>query len=397
MLGKHNPFYVPILPKNHLKRKVGTIMSVRKDSERGTWFYEGKIRKSDGSIKGYKKRGFKTKKQAKMAEMTFLKSIKEEHDSLTLQEVVDIYEQRLESLPIKESTLYSDLIYYNKHIKDFLGNRKVNEITPNIIEIWIGEFKEKKKDDGTSYKVNTINHAKSVLSKFMTYAKRLNLIQYNPVSAVPNLKDSNPVTTKKDSEENFWELDEYNAFMNYVDDPYWIDVFSFLFQTGVREGEMFALTWKNVNLIKGTVFIAQNISNKTRTGKYIVVSPKNERSIRTIILSEQMKEMLNKRYQHQRKKDGFNRDYYVFGDVNPLSRNKLARNLDKYIDISGVKRITPHGFRHSHASLLIYNKVDDSVIAERLGHTIEELHETYAHIYNDLRTEMKDKLDEIFK
>ena len=64
---------------------------------------------------------------------------------------------------------------------------------------------------------------------------------------MPNLKDSNPVITKKDSKENFWELHEYNAFMNNVVDPYWIDVFSFLFQTGVREGEMFALTWKNVN------------------------------------------------------------------------------------------------------------------------------------------------------
>ena len=374
---------------------MGT-MAVYKDQERNTWYYTGRIKDTKGIYHTYKKRGFKTKKQAKTAENCFLNSKKQVHESLALQEVVNIYEQRLESLPIKESTLYSDLVYYNKHIKDYLGEKKVNEITPNIVEIWLNEFKEKKKEDGTKYKIATINHGKSVLSKFMSYAKRLGQIQYNPVTAIPNLKDSDPVKTKKDSEENFWELDEYNAFMSFVDDSYWKDVFSFLFQTGVREGEMFALTWNNVNLVKGTVFIAQNISNKTKSGKYIVVSPKNKRSIRTIILSEQMKEMLNERYQHQRKKDGFNRDYYVFGDVNPLSRNKLARNLDKYIDISGVKRITPHGFRHSHASLLIYNKVDDSVIAERLGHTIEELHETYAHIYNDLRTEMKDKLDEIF-
>ena len=44
---------------------MGTIMSVRKDSERGTWFYEGKIRKSDGSIKGYKTRGFIMKNKQK--------------------------------------------------------------------------------------------------------------------------------------------------------------------------------------------------------------------------------------------------------------------------------------------------------------------------------------------
>ena len=77
--------------------------------------------------------------------MTFVKSAKEEHDSLTLQEVVDIYEQRLDSLPIKESTLYSDLVYYNKHIKDFLGDRKVNEITPNIVKSGLVNLRKRKK------------------------------------------------------------------------------------------------------------------------------------------------------------------------------------------------------------------------------------------------------------
>ena len=45
-----------------------------------------------------------------------------------------------------------------------------------------------------------------------------------------------------------------------------------------------------------------------------------------------------------KEKNRFNRDYYIFGDVNPLSRNKLARNLDKYIDISGVKELLPTVF-----------------------------------------------------
>ena len=372
-------------------------MAVYKDQKRNTWYYTGRIKDTSGIYHTYKKRGFGTKKEAKQAENAFLKSKEEDPGSLTLQEVVDIYSQRIDSLVIKETTLYGDLTYYRIHIKDTFGDRKVKDITPNMIEIWLGEQIKKKKRDGGAYSVRTINHAKNVLSKFMTYAKRLGQIQYNPVGAVPSLKDHNPIQTKKDSEENFWELEEFNEFMTYVDDPYWQDVFSFLFQTGLREGEMFGLIWDNVNLVKGTVFIAQSISNKTDKGHYVVTTPKNTRSIRTVILSEQMKEILKRRYQHERKKDGFNRSYYVFGDVTPMSRNKLAYNLDRYIDLSGVKRITPHGFRHSHASLLIYNKVDDAVIAERLGHTIEELHKTYAHIYGDLRSEMKDKLDEIFR
>lgn len=89
-------------------------------------------------------------------------------------------------------------------------------------------------------------------------------------------------------------------------------------------------------------------------------------------------------------------DYFVFGDIRPMSRTDLARKLEMYINISGVKRITPHGFRHSHASFLIMNGIDDSLIAERLGHTVSELRKTYAHIYTEKQEEMKAKLDAIF-
>lgn len=87
-------------------------------------------------------------------------------------------------------------------------------------------------------------------------------------------------------------------------------------------------------------------------------------------------------------------DYFVFGDIRPMSRTDLARKLEMYISISGVKRITPHGFRHSHASFLIMNGIDDSLIAERLGHTVAELRKTYAHVYKSMRQNMKSILDE---
>ena len=89
-------------------------------------------------------------------------------------------------------------------------------------------------------------------------------------------------------------------------------------------------------------------------------------------------------------------DYFVFGDIRPMSRTDLARKLEMYINISGVKRITPHGFRHSHASFLIMNGIDDSLIAERLGHTVAELRKTYAHIYTEKQEKMTAKLDAIF-
>ena len=371
-------------------------MAVYKDTKRGTWYYTGHIKDASGNSHMYKKRGFKKKSEAQRAEQIFRLSRSESSGTMTLDDVVSIYQERIGSTGIKSTTMYGDMIYYNKHLKDTFGNKQVRSINPNTIEIWINAFREKKKPDGTLYSVSTINHAKNVLSKVMNYAKRIGQIQYNPVPSVPTIKDDKTIPKKTDAELNFWELDEYNYFMTFVNSEYWKEVFTFLFQTGVREGEMFALTWENVNLVKGTVYICQSISNKTNQDHYVVTTPKNRRSIRTIVLSDSLTDMLRECYKEQNKKDGFNQGYYVFGDIRPLSRSNLSRNLDKYIKLSGVKRITPHGFRHSHASLLINNKVDDAVIAERLGHTVSELRKTYAHIYTEKKDEMKAKLDAIF-
>ena len=160
---------------------------------------------------------------------------------------------------------------------------------------------------------------------------------------------------------------------------------------------MFALSWRDVDFQKCTLRINKSITYKTKVAPWKITTPKNENSIKIIDLQDTLLDRLKNRLEKEKHKGGFTLDYFIFGDIKPVSRSDLARKMDYFIQLSGVSRITPHGFRHSHASLLIYNKVDDSVIAERLGHTIEELHETYAHIYNDLRTEMKDKLDEIFK
>lgn len=183
-----------------------------------------------------------------------------------------------------------------------------------------------------------------------------------------------------------------------MDDEYWRDVFQFLYETGLREGELFALTWENIFFQERKIRIRQSISPKCieKTIGYRIKAPKNQRSYRELDMQQSLYHILIKRLNHEKNKDGFNKSYFVFGDIKPLAQSTLARNLDYYIKLSGVKRITPHGFRHSHASLLIHNKIDDSLIAERLGHTVEELRRTYSHIYEKERGDMKTKLDSIF-
>lgn len=366
-------------------------MAQKKDTERGTWMFYGTYKTLDGKRVQYKKRGFATKKEAKEAERLFRLAHSDVRPTLTLDELVHLYHTNSSSLAIKEATLYTSESCYRTHIKKELGKLKLTTFSVPFMDNFQTSLAKKKKADGTAYAPRTLNKVMDTLSRYFTYAVRLGYMEYNPCYSLPSIKC--PV---KRMVPQFWEPNEYKQFIDSVDDPQWKDIFEFMYGTGVREGELFALKWSDVDLIRGTVSITKTLSSKTKQDKWIITTPKTERSIRVIDLQDTLLDALRIRYKAQQKKDGFSSSWFVFGHVLPLSRTQLARFLDKYIELSGVPRITPHGFRHSHASLLIRAGIDDQLIADRLGHTPAELRKTYAHIYKESRTELVSKLNAIF-
>ncbi len=72
---------------------------------------------------------------------------------------------------------------------------------------------------------------------------------------------------------------------------------------------------------------------------------------------------------------------FIFGNIHYIPSTTFRRNLNYYIDIAKVKKITPHGFRHSHASLLINLGCDSRDVAERLGDTVQMIEKTYYHMF----------------
>lgn len=368
-------------------------MSVRKDQQRNTWLYEGSYRDAAGEVQRYKKRGFATKKEAKEAEHAFLAKARTSRPSITLDELVKRYHEDLPALGIKESTLVSNESYYKKHIKDSLGKLKLSKITVPVLQSWMTDMSTKLLD-GKPYAAETVNKARSVVSKYLVYAVRLGYIDSNPCRDIPRVKRPTDVAKKAP---NFWEVDTFQYFISCVDDLYWRDVFTFLFGTGLREGEMFALQWSDVNLGTGKLSVSKTCTVKNLSHKWKLTTPKTRNSIRVIDLQDALLEILRRRYSEAMKLDGFSMDYFIFGDAQPLSKTRLATHLDAYIKKAGVPRITPHGFRHSHASYLIKSgKIDDQLIADRLGHTVTEMRKTYAHIYEESRRDLKDVLNDLF-
>lgn len=100
-------------------------------------------------------------------------------------------------------------------------------------------------------------------------------------------------------------------------------------------------------------------------------------------------EDLQKLKSEDKKRYGFNNNWFVFGTDEPLKNSRLRERKNKICDKAELRRIRIHDFRHSCASLLINNGANITMVAKYLGHTkIDETLNTYSHMY-------KSKLNDI--
>lgn len=169
---------------------------------------------------------------------------------------------------------------------------------------------------------------------------------------------------------NIWTIDEFEKFIQVVDNPIYKCLFNFLYFTGCRKGECLALTFDDIDFENHTVYINKTITRFLKNGEKIITTPKTKSSIRTISLDDFMfYEIIKLREYYITNYNNFNNSFYIFGGINSIPFTTLKRKKDKYCDLANVKRIKIHEFRHSHTCLLYENKVPIQDISKRLGHT----------------------------
>ena len=150
-----------------------------------------------------------------------------------------------------------------------------------------------------------------------------------------------------------------------------------LFYSGIREGEMLALTLNDFNFDNNTLSI-----NKSYTAvdkKEITKESKSKRIVaKSLPIMNLAKEYSQIIY-------GYKLNERMF----PTTKSSLYRAMKKYNKLAGVKKIRIHVLRHSHASLLIEKGVPPLAISERLGHEdIQITLNIYSHLYPNKQNEI---------
>ena len=328
----------------------------------------------------HEKRGFTTRHDAIEYEHSFL--AKQTKDiNMSFDSFIDIYLRDMKP-QIKKSTYANKVKIIDKHIRPFFVNVSLAEINNTHILQWQNEILTLRDDDGKGYSATYLRSINNQLTAIFNHAVRYYDLPKNHCKAFKKMgKQHGP-------EMLFWTKDEYMKFIETMKrKPISYYAFQILYWTGIRCGELLALTRGDFDLEKRTLRI--NKTYQVVNGEAMTTSPKTEKSNRTIelpqFLCDEMADYFDSIY-------GLDNTSRIF----PVSKSYLHHEMDRGAKEAGVKRIRIHDLRHSSCALLIELGYSPIQIAERLGHETVTITERYSHLYPSVQRMMADRLNDAF-
>lgn len=349
-------------------------MPAYKDESRGTWYASFYYTDWDGRRRLKKKRGFERKKDAQEFEREFLAKQTQSCD-MTFKSLWELYSKDMKTR-LRENTFKTKSHIVDKLILPFFGQLQISNITPAHVRKWQSGLI--KKGYAQTY-LKTINNQ---LSAIFNYAVKIYGLPKNPCRIAGSMGK------KQADAMRIWTTDDYDKFIVCVR-PADRVAFAILFWTGIRIGELLALTLNDFDFVSKTMRISK--SYQRVNGHDIITEPKTEKSKREIPLPEKLCTMVQ---EYANRLYGYHPDDRLF----PHQKSYYHKIMDRACEASGVERIRLHDLRHSHVSLLI--ELDSPVLlaSERLGHEdIETTLRTYGHLYPDKHNEIAKRLNELMK
>jgi len=330
--------------------------------------------------------------EAKTLEMQLIHDLKDESPArnMTVRQLFDEW-CRVKKYEIRESTLEKSKRVLEFHVLPTFENIKLKDLDMKKMSLWKLDMEAKKSSKGSEpLALRTKQGVYKEFRALINYAIKMDYISKNPLVKLGNFKDSNYI--KKDmqfyTDKEFAEYisaakekavtDENNGFMSTWD--YYV-FFMIAFFTGMRKGEIYALTWNDVDLKKGFVSVKRSLSQKIK-GPDKITPPKTRSSIRTLQLPSVLINALKEHLIRWKSARGFKNTYFICGGPAPVRDSSLENYNKLFASTAGLHKIRIHDFRHSHVSLLAAKGVNIQEIARRLGHSdIEMTWNTYSHLY----------------
>lgn len=273
------------------------------------------------------------------------------------------------ALTVKRSTAASYEQVINDYIAPYLGDTPLVDLSPQQIKDWHAILVSKVSNTTTRY-------ANTVLKAGLDAAVREGLIQKNPVKLVRP-----PAMVKKQI--SWLEWDEAERLIEVTSNHRYGMYFRLALATGMCMSEILGLRWSDVDYDNKTISIRQTYV-KCSKGNYFQDSAKTNNRLRTIDVGPKLIEKL-KEHQKQREIEmealGYQTDLIICTNTgNPTNPSSLQRTISRLIKTHNLPQFSTHSLRHSHATKLLQEGMPPKAVAERLGHSVNILMTTYAHV-----------------
>ncbi|MCL5289758.1 MAG: site-specific integrase [Firmicutes bacterium] len=345
--------------------------------------------------------GFNTKKEAE-AELARLVNqsvggIYIEPSELDVGSYLESWLETYGRSNLASSTFESYQNIINKHLKPRIGGIPLQKLQPVHLQVYYskclaGGRVDNKKSAGLALSPTTVLFHHRVIREALHHAMRLGLVDRNVAdAAIPPRKAKKEMQVLP--EEDIQKLlDLFRGSYLYM--PVYLAVL-----TGMRAGEILALSWRNVDLKSGTINITQSLRQR-KVGHPEFQQPKTAGSRRAVEISPMVVKALKDHKVLQAKEklaSGSYKDYSLvcaLPDGGPIHPGTLASRFYAVTRKAGIS-LRFHDLRHCHATFLLKAGVNPKIVAERLGHSSIRLTlDTYSHVVPGMQRKAALELEE---
>lgn len=308
-------------------------------------------------------------------------SVKEKPTITTYRELVALWWESYKNT-IKPNSQQSMEGIVRLHILPVFGDYKLDKLTTPIIQQQVNKWADKanKGEKGAYANYSFLNN---INRRILQYGVTMQVIQHNPArDVIIPRKQQN-----KEHKVKFFSNQELKQFLDYLED---LDQSSYenffdyvlyktLLASGCRIGEALALEWSDIDLKKGTISISKTLNRYQETN-----TPKSKAGLREIDIDKATVSLL-KQYKKRQQVQSWQLGRSEGIVFTPFTTKYayaclLRKRLQGHFKSAGVPDISFHGFRHTHATIMLYAGIEAKDLQYRLGHSnISMTLNTYVH------------------
>lgn len=324
------------------------------------------------------------------------------NDGTTLDDFFELWIKVYKYKLIRENTRQGYKKVYRKHISDVLGKRTLLEITSLMIRALLNNL------DKQGYAYETKNRVRVMLLDMFDKALMDNYVNRNPVKGIKLIRDEKKEIRVLTKEEQI-------AFFECAAGTFYYNLFVTAVETGLRPGELYALTPEDVDFEKKEIRVNKTLVYQQFEGDkgktYHLGPPKTKSSIRLVPITGRCEEALRRQMKQRQiilnkpnitPIKGFENLLFLSTLGTPLNATTYSDAIGRIVDtinlmrdpLEQMEKFSGHCFRHTFATRCFEAGISPKTVQAYMGHaSLQMTMDLYTHVTEAFKQDEIEKLE----